>query len=173
MARSIRLAGVSLTVAAAVAVGAATAATAGNDSHAGHHDHGAHGGVEGDFGPQAVQDLRQATAEFRDVENALAGGRIDLDLCFDQMGEHYADPATFSDGVLDPMAPEALVYQHRGNGLVLGAVEWVSTTPGEVRGVPLHLNEALGVYVLHAWVWKPNPDGLLTDFNRTVGDCPS
>lgn len=105
--------------------------------------------------------------------NALASGRIDLDPCFDQMEEHYADPATFSDGVLDPFRPEALVYEHVGDRLRLVAVEWVSTTPGSVFGIPLHLNENLGVYVLHAWIWKYNPDGVLADFNPSVGDCPA
>ena len=172
MSRTIRLAGLSLAFAGTAAVGAATAATAGTTSpaaHDGHHGHHA----EGAFSSRDVQALRAATARFHNVKAALASGRVDLDLCFDQMGEHYADPATFGDGILDPLAPEALVYEHRGRHLQLVAVEWVSTTPGEVRGVPLHLNEALGVYVLHAWVWEKNPDGVLADFNPQVGDCPS
>jgi hypothetical protein len=89
------------------------------------------------------------------------------------MGEHYADPATFSDGVVDPLRPEALVYEHVGTRLRLVAVEWVSTTPATMAGIPLHLNESLGVYVLHAWIWKHNPDGMLADFNPAVGDCPT
>ena len=64
------------------------------------------------------------------------------------------------------------MYEHVGDRLRLVAVEWVSTTPGDVLGIPLHLNDNLGVWVLHAWIWKFNPDGLLTDFNPRVGDCP-
>ena len=131
-----------------------------------------HGAVHELSGAQ-LHELRRATAQFHDVERAIASGRNDLGLCFDQMGEHYADPSTFGDGVLDPRAPEALVYAHVGDRLRLVAVEWVSTTPGEVLGVPLHLNENLGVWVLHAWVWSHNPDGDLADFNERVGDCPS
>jgi hypothetical protein len=133
-----------------------------------HDDHAGH-----ELSWRHIVRLWIATARYHDVDNALAGGRVDLDLCFDQMGEHYADPATFSDGVLDPVRPEALVYEHVGDQLRLVAVEWVSTTPGEVRGIPLHLNENLGVWVLHAWIWKFNPDGVLADFNPRVGDCPT
>jgi len=42
--------------------------------------------------------LRQATARFHDVGRALASGRVDLHLCVDMMGQHYANPDTFSDG---------------------------------------------------------------------------
>lgn len=134
------------------------------------HDHGDHP-HHGDIAPEDLARVRQATLQFHDVQAALDSGRIDLNLCFDQMGQHYADPATFGDGVLDPDAPEALVYADDGDSLQLVAVEWVSTTPGEVLGVPLHLNQALGVWVLHAWVWHGNPDGTLADFNPTIGDC--
>ena len=82
-------------------------------------------------------------------------------------------PNSFGDGILDPLAPEALVYTHVGRQLRLVAVEWVSTTPGVVRGFgPLHLNEALGVWVLHAWIWRNNPDGMFADMNPRIGDCP-
>ncbi len=117
--------------------------------------------------------LRNATARFHNVDNTIASGRADLHLCVDQMGQHYADPKTFSDGVLDPLDPEAMVYADDGGGhLRLVAVEWVSTTPGEVMGIPLHLNPALDVYVLHAWIWYPNPSGMFADMNPRVGNCP-
>ena len=117
--------------------------------------------------------LRQATARFHDVGRALASGRVDLHLCVDMMGQHYANPNTFSDGVLDPVDPEAMVYADDGTGrLRLVAVEWVSTTPGEVIGRPLHLNPTLGVWVLHAWIWRHNPDGMFTDMNPRIGNCP-
>jgi len=117
--------------------------------------------------------LRQATTQYHDVAAAELSQRNDLNLCVDHMGQHYADPATFSDGVLDPLNPEAMVYADDGDGhLRLVAVEWVSTTPGTVMGTPLHLNPALGVWVLHAWIWTHNPDGILADMNPRIGTCP-
>lgn len=127
----------------------------------------------GAAGQSDLAGLRQATARFHDLRTTLASGRVDLHLCVDQMGQHYANPATFSDGVLDPLDPEAMVYADDGTGhLRLVAVEWVSTTPGEVMGIPLHLNPALGVWVLHAWIWSPNPNGMFADMNPRIGNCP-
>jgi hypothetical protein len=148
---------------AALAMATSVGSTA--EAHGGHDKEGLSG--------RELAALWRSTAKYHRVDKALASGRVDLELCFDQMGEHYADPATFSDGVLDPRKPEALVYEHVGRRLRLVAVEWVSTTPGTVPGIgDLHLNEALGVYVMHAWIWKYNPDGILADMNPRVGDCP-
>jgi hypothetical protein len=124
-------------------------------------------------GQSGLAALRAATARYHDLDATLASGRVDLHLCMDHMGEHYADPSTFADGVLDPLNPEAMVYAHDPNGqLRLVAVEWVSTTPGEVMGIPLHFNSAVGVWVLHAWIWSPNPDGMFQDMNPRIGNCP-
>ena len=118
--------------------------------------------------------LRQATARYHDVDKAIASGRVDLGLCVDHMGQHYADPKTFSDGVLDATDPEAMVYADDGKGhLRLVAVEWVSTTPGVVMDTPLHFNSGVGLWVLHAWIWSPNPDGAFEDMNSRIGECPS
>ena len=40
--------------------------------------------------------------------------------------------------------------------------------PPELLGQTFHLNEALGVWVLHAWVWKDNPAGVFQDWNPEV-----
>jgi hypothetical protein len=134
-------------------------------------------------GGDALAIARAATAQYHDVSTAEASGFNDLHLCFDQMGEHWVDtdsvdgdqvPDVFQDGVLDPARPEALVYAHHGGRLRLVAVEWVSMTPGAVPGIgELHLNPTLGVFVLHAWVWMDNPDGMFADKNPRVGDCPA
>jgi hypothetical protein len=127
----------------------------------------------GASGQADLAALRHATARFHDVGRALASGRVDLHLCVDMMGQHYANPNTFSDGALDPVDPEAMVYADDGTGhLRLVAVEWVSTTPGDVMGRRLHLNPTLGVWVLHAWIWSPNPDGMFADMNPRIGNCP-
>jgi hypothetical protein len=66
-----------------------------------------------------------------------------------------------------------MVYAHTGNdGLRLVAVEWVSTTPGTVMDQPLHFNPAVGLWVLHAWIWSPNPTDVFEDMNPRIGDCP-
>jgi hypothetical protein len=118
-----------------------------------------------------VDALRTWTADFADPAAAVAAGLSDLGLCFDMMGSHYADPATFGDGVLDARRPEALVYADVDGAPRLVAVEWVSTSPGQIDGVPLHLNHDLDVWVLHAWIGLDNPSGMLADHNPDVGAC--
>jgi hypothetical protein len=59
------------------------------------------------------------------------------------------------------------------------AVEWVvpgpNTNPPGVTdlpslfGMPMHiLVPAVGFYLKHAWIWKPNPAGMFADFNPEV-----
>jgi hypothetical protein len=128
----------------------------------------------GAAGQSDLSSLRQATAKFHDLAATTASDRVDLHLCVDHMGQHFADPSTFSDGVLDPDNPEAMVYADDGNGhLRLVAVEWVSTTEGEVRGMKLHFNPSVGLWVMHAWIWAPNPDGMFADMNPRIGNCPA
>ena len=66
------------------------------------------------------------------------------------------------------------------NGLQLGAVEYI--VPAEpwdaendelpqLMGQHFHLNENLGVYVLHAWIWMNNSAGIFEDWNPAVS-CP-
>jgi hypothetical protein len=97
------------------------------------------------------------------------------------MGVHYIDPKLL-DTELDARQPEALVYQHKRNGeLRLGAVEYIvpaaawdeegHSHPPMVLGRHLHLNEELGVYVLHAWIFEHNPEGTFEDWNPRVS-CP-
>jgi hypothetical protein len=122
-------------------------------------------------GKSDLSALKNATARFHDVDQAIASGRVDLGLCVDQMGQHYANPQTF-DGTVDPLDPEAMVYADDGKGhLRLVAVEWVATVPGlSVMGHDLH--PAFGLYVRHAWIWAPNPVDPWADMNPRIGDCP-
>ncbi|HLO30981.1 MAG TPA: hypothetical protein VK249_17675 [Anaerolineales bacterium] len=135
--------------------------------------------------------IRAATARFHRPEAARAAGYDlvpGLDSCFNNpgvggMGFHYID-ANALDTQLDLLHPEAMVYAPGPNGtLELGAVEYIvpqdkweaagNTEPPKLKGMSLHLDEDdnLPVYVLHAWVWKNNPSGILEDWNPKVS-CP-
>jgi len=132
--------------------------------------------------------IRRATAQFHRPEAARAAGYDlvpGLDNCFDNpgvggMGYHYIDTAAL-DTTVDLTHPEAMVYIPSPDGLQLGAVEYIvpqdkwdgagNTQPPMLMGMHLHLNTTLHVYVLHAWVWKTNPRGILEDWNPTVS-CP-
>jgi hypothetical protein len=130
--------------------------------------------------------MRRATAQFSDTEAAKAAGYASvegLDHCFFSpgvggMGYHLINVDQL-DTKVEPLKPEAMVYRPLpGGGLKLVAVEYI--VPAEpwhaeghaglpqVLGQTFHLNEALGVYVLHAWVHERNPAGLYEDWNPKV-----
>jgi hypothetical protein len=145
-----------------------------------------------------LAQVRRVTARFHDLDAAQAAGyelgwvngsgvRI-LTGCISNatagaMGYHYFNADLMSDLTTDLLHPEALVYAPRKNGkLELAAVEWIvrganSNPPGvssppSVLGMPMHiLVPAVGFYLMHAWVWKHNPAGIMADWNPNVS-CP-
>jgi hypothetical protein len=51
-------------------------------------------------------------------------------------------------------------------------VHGVGAPPPVVYGIALTvINPVLNWYVAHAWIWKPNPTGILMDWNPRV-TCP-
>lgn len=134
--------------------------------------------------------VRAATATYHQVERAEDDGWVEvegLDHCFDNpgtgaMGFHRINPDLL-DTEVDVEQPEALVYVPQGNGrLKLGAVEYIVPAdaweeagheqPPTAFGRVFHLNEELGVLVLHAWVFEHNPAGNFEDWNPRVS-CPA
>ena len=132
-------------------------------------------------GQSELSQVRAATARYHSVTQAeMAGYGSFLD-CFDSadggMGQHYVDGSIIDDGIADPLRPEALVYEVDGSKLTLVGVEWVeagaaSDTPLVLFGEAFHYNSNLGVWALHAWIWKDNPEGMFADFNPEVSACP-
>jgi hypothetical protein len=187
------LAGTTMSIAPSVAVTAAAAAgsdrpTALTASH-GVHD----ADVQDD-----LAEVRRATARFHDVDASLEAGyelgwvdgsgiRI-ITGCVAHpsagaIGYHYYNSRLMDDLAVNLLEPEVLVYAPGPQGQRhLAAVEWVArghgtnppgvSEPPTVLGVPMHiLNPAVGFYLMHAWVWKPNPAGMFADWNPEV-TCP-
>ena len=145
---------------------------------------------------QVAKDLaavRQATAKYHDVENALADGFVSLVHCVSSpagaMGVHYLNPGRL-DGNIDLLEPEVLLYAPTPSGDRLVAVEYflpiggpddpipdpappapvlfghTSNGPmlGHEPGMPPH-------YDFHVWVWQANPNGIFEEFNPKIS-CP-
>jgi hypothetical protein len=103
------------------------------------------------------------------------------------MGYHYFNKELMDDLAVDVLKPEVLVYASGRNGQrKLVAVEWVvrgpdSNPPGvfpppipTVLGMEMHIlvpPPGPAFYLMHAWVWKPNPAGMFADWNPEV-TCP-
>jgi hypothetical protein len=75
--------------------------------------------------------------------------------------------------------PEALVYEVDGRKLRLVAVEyiipqskWTGAQPPRLFGRSFFRNDTLGLWALHAWVWRHNPLGTFANYNPTVKLCP-
>jgi hypothetical protein len=148
-------------------------------------------------GESSLSEARAATAAFHDVEAAKAagytveltesranGGLTDGSCISNKdaaaggaMGVHMVNPSLVGDGVIDAAHPEALLYEKRNNGTFkLIGVEYVSPDPGHsVFGLslaPTDVSRFFGagatLYTLHAWIWKPNPNGIFNAWNSRV-----
>jgi hypothetical protein len=135
--------------------------------------------------------VQAATARFHDLDQADAAGYGKFYVCTDEaglgaMGQHYVNGGLVTDAVLDPSAPEALMFEPTsGGGERLVGVEWIvfkpvweaagNSTRPTLFGRPLNLVSVPNrygtpdpFYELHGWVWKPNPSGVHSDWNPNV-----
>jgi hypothetical protein len=138
-------------------------------------------------GQSELAEARQGTAKFHKVAHAEAGGyesTLDLLGCFENpavggMGLHYLN-AGLLDATVEAAAPEALVYEMRDNGkLKLVGLEYLvpedlvdPDNPPELFGHQFHPHGVLPFWILHVWIWRPNPSGMFNDFNPAVALCP-
>jgi hypothetical protein len=102
------------------------------------------------------------------------------------MGIHYAKGSLVGDGAVDPLTPEAVIYEPRSHGrLRLVAVEYVvlkadwdanpdNTSPPSLFGHEFNFTPSpnrFGLppfYSLHVWLYKHNPSGTFSMWNPTV-----
>lgn len=129
--------------------------------------------------------VRAATAKYHSVETAIEAGYTLLDApCFESadggMGIHYTNggpDGSLFDNDVQATQPDSLVYEVTDHGLRLVAVEYIAAGAGAdsltVLGQPLHNLSGTPLHILHAWIWKHNPDGMFADYNPQVGPCPS
>ena len=140
----------------------------------------------------AFDGAKAATASFHDLDKAKGAGYTVQVFdaagitCIAQpgqgaMGIHMLKPSLL-DGAIDAERPELLVYEQRNNGtLKLVALEylvfvadWAGSSPPSLFGRQFDLVPAgnrYGLppfYALHAWIWKPNPSGILNAWNPRV-----
>jgi hypothetical protein len=138
-----------------------------------------------------LEAARAATAQFRDVDSAIAAGygefRDAQDIaCIELAGEggmgiHYVNGGLVGDDVLDARKPEALVYEPHGKKLRLVALEYIVFADAWKQTAPPAMFARTFDYVgspnryglppfwaLHAWVHKKNPTGTVMAWNPRV-----
>ena len=123
-----------------------------------------------------LQQTRAATARYRHIKNAIKDGYADIDVVIPGMGHHYMK-ADLLDATFDIRHPEILVYEKAEDGsFELVAAEYAvplnlsATAPAGFTGTAdvWNRNTGFGLWLLHAWVWRENPDGVFNATNSTV-----
>ena len=129
----------------------------------------------------AIATIRKATAAYHDLDAALADGFVLLHPCEVRPGEGpvgivYIHFERLLDGVIDPETPDALVYEPSLNGRpkLVGAefavpfALWTDPNPPQFLGAEFQPEEEFGVWGLHVWAWRHNPEGMFAEANPNV-----
>ena len=126
-----------------------------------------------------LQQVRAATARYRDADNAFKDNYVDINLKLPNMGYHMLKASLVSP-VFDLRKPPILVYNKREDGsFELLAVEYavpIDWQHPDVAPEGFTGNDDMwnfntlntGWWTLHAWVWKNNPDGVFMPMNPDV-----
>jgi hypothetical protein len=132
--------------------------------------------------------VRQATERFKNIAEAETAGYGLFHGCVSgpeegAMGIHLVNGDLVGDGSLDPMQPEALLYEVRNGRMLLAGVEYVviaeawhanNEAPPVLMGQVFNYvgsPNRYGIpafYELHVWAWKSNPNGTFVDWNPRV-----
>jgi hypothetical protein len=140
-----------------------------------------------------IRKVRYATAKYKNINVALykEKGWAVATPCVSgpdhgAMGIHVVQGSRIADGVLDPTAPEALIYEPLPNGyfrlvgveFIQLADDWAARYPnGGVPSLDGNLMNLVGspnryglpaFYELHVWAWEDNPSGNFSDWNNHV-----
>src|SRR5271156_1897395 len=149
------------------------------------------GDSENDQAAQAnlVQIVRQATAQFLDVNAATAAGYAPAFGCvtgpdMGAMGVHYINGALVNGGQLNANQPQALIYEPVGKAMKLVGVEYITLAENWLtahqQAPPVLEGQLLqyigtpnryglpGLFELHVWAWRDNPHGAYVDWNTHV-----
>jgi hypothetical protein len=113
---------------------------------------------------------RAATAKYKNVQNAKNDGYVDIHVDVQHMGHHYMKP-TIVDGTFDLRQPEILVYDDDMNLVAVEyAIPLANPMPQGFSGATdvWDGNTGFGLWLLHAWVWEYNPDGVFHSTNPNV-----
>ena len=128
-----------------------------------------------------VATLQRVTARYHRLSVATDDGFVLLHPCESRgdegpVGTVYVNIARLMDGKVDPNSPDALIYEPTSKGgLHLVGVEfaiprplWTGNEAPKFLGATFQEEDEFGVYALHAWVWRTNPNGLFAETNPRV-----
>lgn len=121
-----------------------------------------------------LEAVREETARFLDVDQAVLEGYVDIGLFYPNMGWHYLK-AELLDATFEDDRPELLVYADDPCSAKrrLVAVEYavpVSLVKDAPRGFvgqgdAWTVNQQFQLWTLHAWLFEYNPAGVFASHN--------
>jgi hypothetical protein len=121
-----------------------------------------------------LQQARAATPRYRNIDNAIKDGYADIEVDVQHMGHHYMN-TSLVDSVFDFRQPEILVYNRDDKGkqqlvAVEYAVPLTYPRPEGFSGSSDVWKDDSGfpLWLLHAWVWAYNPDGVFNWTNPLI-----
>lgn len=128
--------------------------------------------------PAVMAELQLAkisTARYNNIENAKADGYVDINVIVPHMGHHYMNSG-YLNGTFEIDKPEILVYYPNpaSGHMQLVAVEYaIPNTEPQPEGFTGSYdvwdnNAGFGLWLLHAWVWEYNPDGVFMPMNPNL-----
>lgn len=128
--------------------------------------------------PATMAELQQAkiaTASYNNIENAIADGYVDINVIVPHMGYHFMK-SSYVNSTFEIDKPEILVYSPNPSSghMQLVAVEYaIPNTEPQPEGFTGNYdvwdnNSTFGLWLLHAWVWEYNPDGVFSPMNPNV-----
>jgi hypothetical protein len=125
--------------------------------------------------------LLLSTARYHNLEVAKAEGFVFLHGCENRpdegpVGTVYVHMGRLTDGKIDPLKPEALIYEPLKNGrfrlvgveLAMPYPLWTQSRPPEFLGESFQREDEFGVWGLHVWLWSFNPEGLFAESNPRI-----
>ena len=146
--------------------------------------------IAGDGATPLIDKVRNATAQYLEISNALADHFVPATPCVSgpdtgAMGVHFVRLDRVTKLVLDAQQPQALIYEPMADGamrlvgvefIVLDA-NWSAAHPGTAPALEGNLLNYIGApnryglpafWELHVWAWEQNPKGSYADWNTHV-----
>jgi hypothetical protein len=130
---------------------------------------------------RSIAALLLSTARYHNLEVAKSEGFVFLHGCENRpeegpVGTVYVHMGRLTDGQIDPLRPEALIYEPQKNGrmrlvgveLAMPYALWTEPEPPQFLGQPFQKEDEFGVWGLHVWLWSYNPEGLFAESNPRV-----
>lgn len=129
----------------------------------------------------ALTAMAEATGRYHDLELAKREGFVFLHGCEVRgdegpVGIVYIHVGRLMDGVIDPAAPDGLIYEPRKNDkpkligveFAMPYALWSNQQPPSFLGRTFQAEDEFGVWGLHVWLWTVNPEGLFAESNPRV-----